>query len=509
MNRSPHPSPFAEVAAPAGYDRRAILALLALTIGLRVAAVDRPLVGHFATKNVVYAMAARNWAEGVAPAWQPTLDCLAEGERSWHLMEWPASAFLTSLAWRTGGGSLDAWGRITAIAWTCLAVVCAYRLGRRKFGELEGRVAGFVLACAPVSIIYGQSFMLEASIAALSLLAVDALDVWLHDRRPLALVASAVATALLVVTKIYLLGMLGVLGLAAWRRLRNEADGRRRATFAVPTFFIALAPAAAWYLWVAQVSPISGPAADFHPFSRAAVHGFPHPLLFDPAYYVRLAYFIAGIMLTPLGLIAACVGACDRRYREVLPWLAFALSLPVLLPLKFFHANYYFLVVLPPAALAAGCGWRRLRAIVPAPWLRCEPLVAAAAVAAALYLSIGPAFRTPDEDWGVVEAGRLVDRLAAADEPIATLHGSTIDLLYYSRRTGWALNADDPQFAARLHDVAAQGARRLVVADHAGALRRPIVSGVLRSLPIERAEPYGVIYRLDGATARHAPTSSR
>ena len=28
-------------------------------------AIGRPLVGNFATKNVVYAMIARNWAEGL------------------------------------------------------------------------------------------------------------------------------------------------------------------------------------------------------------------------------------------------------------------------------------------------------------------------------------------------------------------------------------------------------------------------------------------------------------
>src|SRR5262245_54961809 len=51
--------------------------LVLVAIALRVPGVSRPLIGNFATKNAVNAMIARNWALGRAPAWRPTLDCLA------------------------------------------------------------------------------------------------------------------------------------------------------------------------------------------------------------------------------------------------------------------------------------------------------------------------------------------------------------------------------------------------------------------------------------------------
>ena len=56
-----------------------LIALLAATAGIRLIGVGRPLLGNFATKNVVYAMIARNWVNGRAAAWQPTLKYQPQG----------------------------------------------------------------------------------------------------------------------------------------------------------------------------------------------------------------------------------------------------------------------------------------------------------------------------------------------------------------------------------------------------------------------------------------------
>lgn len=59
-----------------------LLGLLALTALLRSVAICRPLLGAFATKNVVYAMIARNWAAGSGSLLCPTLDVLRGGQRA-------------------------------------------------------------------------------------------------------------------------------------------------------------------------------------------------------------------------------------------------------------------------------------------------------------------------------------------------------------------------------------------------------------------------------------------
>jgi len=475
--------------------RRLGLIVLA-TIGVRVVGIDRPLVGNFATKSVVYAMAARNWALDRAPAWCPMLDLSAGDERAWHLMEWPASAYLASWAWNIFGGSLDAWGRGLSIACSVASVIFIYLLGRRWFGETAGRAASLVMGFAPVSVIYGQTFLLEPSIAALSLATIYGFDTWLAVGTRRWLAVAAICFSLAVATKIYLLLLAMPLAARWW-----SAGGPRRAarpTFlAVALFMLALAPTATWYLHVARIAADSGPAVDFHPLSRAGVHALPSPLLTDGAFYARLAKDFATVALTPIGLLAAVVGLFDHRSRRLWPWLAMAGLLIGLLPLKFFHANYYYLVLLPPLALASGVGWQRL---AERRWVGRRGAIVAAALslAVAARLSIAPAFVTPDEDRTDTVAATALREVAGADEPVATLHGATIDLLYYCDRRGWALNADDPELSVRLAEARSRGAKHLVVAAVADAERRsPWFAAHASSWPIVREGDDWRVYRID------------
>ena len=106
----------------------AFWALLALTLVVRLVGITRPLLGNFATKNCVYAMIARNWAEGRAGLLYPTLDVLRGGHRSLHLLRFPCSAYLTGGLWKVFGGSLDVWGRATAVAFSVASVALMFLL---------------------------------------------------------------------------------------------------------------------------------------------------------------------------------------------------------------------------------------------------------------------------------------------------------------------------------------------------------------------------------------------
>ncbi|MBL9125957.1 MAG: hypothetical protein JNG90_20105, partial [Planctomycetaceae bacterium] len=55
--------------------------------------------------------------------------------------------------------------------------------------------------------------------------------------------------------------------------------------------------------------------------------------------------------------------------------------------------------------------------------------------------------------------------LTDADESIATMHGSALDLLYYADRTGIALDRDAPGTARRLAALTEAGIRTLGVAE--------------------------------------------
>ena len=202
--------------------------LLLLTLLVRLPGVARPLVGNFATKNVVYAMIARNWAEGRSDFRYPTLDCLAAGQRSLHMLELPCSAYLTGWLWKTLGGSLDVWGRATAIGFSLASVSVLFCLVRRRHGPVAAAGAATTLAISPVSIVYGQSFMLEASLVFFTVGTVWCLDRWLAGGRRAWLPAAALCLSLLLLTKIYMLVMLLPLAAMILRRAPHARSCRER-----------------------------------------------------------------------------------------------------------------------------------------------------------------------------------------------------------------------------------------------------------------------------------------
>jgi 4-amino-4-deoxy-L-arabinose transferase-like glycosyltransferase len=523
---------------------------LAATALLRLPGIDRPLVGHFATKNAVYAMIARNWATGRAPLWLPAIDCLAGGARGLHLTEMPIAALLPAGAWRLLGGSLDAWGRLTSILCSVGSVALMYWLVRRWHGGSAAWGAAAALDLSPVSVIYGQSFMLEASVVLWTLLTLCCVERWFDGRQVRWLTLAGVAFAALVLTKVYMVVLLLPLAALAWRRAANRDSAGRRRTLGALAAALAVAslPALVWYGFAYRAAAPGSPRAEHVFYSvrqSAEAHGFPSPLLWSAEFYRRVLDDLAGVVLTPLGLGLALVGllatarACrptgvarpersDGRGTRlatpladsgratpaspssdlvILAWLSAMALLVLLLPRKFHEMNYYWLVVIPPACVLVGRGWRMLEErLRPGRWATAMLLLVA--LVFCLRHAARPAFSTPAEDQSVVAAAAAVRGLATPNEPVATLHGSSLDLLYYCDRPGWALAADDPQLVSRLADCRAAGARLLVVAGPPEMEPAGPLADALTALPTEAAGTGYQVYRLaDGVAGTGAATS--
>ncbi len=438
-----------------------LLLLLAASVAVRSVALDRPLVGNFATKNVVYAMIARNWVTGRAGWAYPTLDCMVGGGRSLHMLELPLSAYVTAAVWRVGGGSLEIWGRLTAVAFSTAAVAVFYHFVRRRHGRAAAAAGAMVLAFSPVSVIYGQSFMLEASLLFFTVAAFAALDRCLRSGGVLWAIATGVWVALLLLTKIYMIVVLVPLGCMALAECRSH----RAALAALVSMSLAVIPAVAWYFHAARTADPANPLAGrvFYSVRQSAeVHAPPHPLLKSPDFYRQLLDDASSVVLTPIGLTLAVMGLMNRAWRQYVPWLLATAILVALLPRKFFEMNYYYLAVLPPLALLAGLGWQAIAENVqPRRWA--VSVLVLVAISFSLRYAAGPAFTTPPEDRNVVAAGRTVARLAQPGEVVATIHGSGIDLLYYCDRAGWALDADSPELPDQIEACRRQGARYLAV----------------------------------------------
>ncbi|OHB83385.1 MAG: hypothetical protein A2V98_12430 [Planctomycetes bacterium RBG_16_64_12] len=464
----------------------AFWALLVLTVVVRLGGIGRPLLGNFATKSVMYAMIARNWVEGRAGILYPTLDCLVGGKRSLHMLEFSASAYLTGGLWSVFGGSLDVWGRATSVAFSVASVALLSLLVRRWHGPSAGLGAGFVLALSPVSIIYGQNFMLDASLVFFCVATFYGLDRWLDGGRAAWLLAASLCFALLLLTKVYMLVLLLPLGAMVARS--------RRRTFALAACAAgaAMLPATLWCLHAWRTAAPGSPRA-MHVYSslagNAGSYRPPDPLLWTPDFYRQLLDDLTGVILTPVGFMLLTAGFLGSRWRRHAAWLLAMVILVAALPRKFYEMNYYYMAVLPPLCVVAGLGWQ-----VVCERLRLGRTATLGLVLLALVLSmryaVKPAFVTPEEDRAVVAAGRAVQELTAAEEPVATMHGATIDLLYYANRPGWAIAPDTPELEAVLEACRRQGARYLVVAGPEATRAEP---GALHAYtPLARGEGYRI-----------------
>ena len=269
---------------------------------------------------------------------------------------------------------------------------------------------------------------------------------------------------------------------------------------------LAVLPVALWCMHAMRTAAAGSPHAP-HVYSclqgNAEAYRPPDPLLRTPDFYRQLLDDLTGVILTPLGFVLVLIGFMDPAWRRHAAWLLAMVILVAALPRKFHDMNYYCMALLPPLCVLAGLGWQ-------VAWERLRPGRAAAAglLLVALVLSmryaVKPAFVTPEEDRAVVAAGRAVQGLTAEEEPVVTMHGATIDLVYYGNRPGWAVPPDTPDLDAVLAECRRQGARYLVVAGPEAEAREPPVrkTEVLEAQgPVVRGDGF-VVHELTSAAHR-------
>lgn len=391
------------------------------------------LLGNFSSYQTVFGMiAGRCQAAHFHNLFRPELFLLENGRPALELIFFPLVSVLAAGMKALFSGPLDAYGRFVSVAASTLNTLVLYRLWAKRGEKTAGLFAAFFFSFAPYVWVYGRNFQNEALAALFLSLTVLMLDdpVRVLSGRRIAL--SALCFGLSVTLRFHFL-LLTPAFLAVF------LPQRRFSRFAVWLVLAGALPAA-WHAhaWLVQQTSDSVHTTLF--MQTGAGKTFPHPLLLQSGFYLKLFRDLVFWCAGPLGLVcamAALRGRFDFLKTFSLALLGSAFLIPILIPQKFTDQHFYFYPAAVPLSLLAGAGAARISAHLK------RPVVAVLVILSfllSLVVSWRPAFDVPAKDRAVLQTGRFIRSHVPADARIIAAHGSSGDLLFYGDRLGWGFS---------------------------------------------------------------------
>jgi len=415
--------------------RLTLALLLTATFALRAWRADQPIVENYVGRQVPTAMVARNLERG-SGFLRPALD--TGPFPNLFLVEPPIFALAAVGLRRATGLPLEDAGRLVSALATTLGAWGIHGLARRRSGQGAALASVAAFGAFPVTIRYGRAFQPDMLMIGMQ---VAALRCW-DDREAGAGRARLAVGWALLATSLALKITSAYVFLPLFALMRPRRPGK------VALALAAIVPALLWYAHAADLlrhAGGSGASADngaiwLRVLVPTALLRWPTYLMAGRSLLVRAFTpigFALGVWgLLPVGHAIACHPPDeDKEARNSVPygvvriWAAAALAALAVLAGKLHH-EYYWLLMAPPLALAAGRGLADLAA-------RSR---AAAGAAALAFLSLAVAlsastWRTPPEWSALPEAAGAVKEIVPVGEWLVAPEA----LLYFADRRGCRL----------------------------------------------------------------------
>jgi 4-amino-4-deoxy-L-arabinose transferase-like glycosyltransferase len=395
-------------------------------------------------------------------------------------MEFPLLQWIAALGFHVSS-NIDLVCRVVTIAFSLGTVAAIYGLGTRLFSRPAGRAAAFLLAVSPSFVFFGRAFISDTPMVFFSVAGVWGFLTYADTGNRRAAWCGAVCTALACMVKVPAVIVLAPIAWCAWTHKRWRALVDPAWVGGVALVIVATA---AWYVWAdvlfhrtglgqaiwhpsggygPDLAMASGPFMGISHWSTAAHLG-------DPAFYDLMVVRAWSLHLTPIGfsVMLVAIVACWRTPRRLVAdaWLATAVLFILVSAEGQRNHEFHQLPALPPAALlfalgaapAFDAGWLRR-------WggLRLAPIASTAGIFAVALLSfresqvVRDLFRPDRLDRLPIEAGRAIEGLVPADQPVVVVEYERFGansplLLYWAHRKGWSfdLSSITPHVVQRL-----------------------------------------------------------
>lgn len=421
----------------------AVLLLIIMLQGLEgLIRIDAPFTEPAAGgRSTVNAMFARNYYENGFNFFLPQLDYGTFP--GYAVQEFPLIPYIVALSYKVTG--VQEWvARLVPLLFGLGVTVMVYLIGKNRYqNTIAGIVGAFVVAISPILAYFSRTFQSDSAMVFFVTLAVYLLVRRDCSGRRGVFWGSGVCLALG-----FLLKPSSLVLIPVFVFLLMEADTQasltRKVTVIAKFLCLAILPSLAFYAYAEYLNSFSNMGI----LAVARRASLEH--VTTTRFYIQLAKdFLQAV--TPIGLLAM-VGFVYVMFRgKKIDWVLSLWVTGVLLLMIMFneaiaHHEYYQMIWVPAAGMAAAkfANWILDHAST---WKNRSQVILAAGSIAAVVLSIAIHWqfvelrlRFPDQAQSRLEAAKWI--ADHTPENVKLVAVSLPDILYYSRRRGWYVEAE-------------------------------------------------------------------
>ena len=424
----------------------ALLAIVAISLGMRLRSLNRPLADSLQAKQVYVANRARNIALPPFDPFRSSFDFLnTNGHRLEFTEEFPAYTTILAVGYRIFGEA-DWVGHALSLIGSIAAILAFFALVRQEWDDLSALIATCLLSISPIFVFYGRAVMPDPWMLALMLASAASYRRYLDSRQMRWWIVASLAAMSAGLFKYF--GLIVFLPMAemAWRKQGSWRGVLSRQFCGM--FVAATLPMGLWMILVFLRTE--------NPVKSGWLDGQVMPYLVFQSPGVMLsktftANFFGRFLIRDCGPIAAVligVGVVSRiRHGEksgmILGWTVMALIYYVLLAPKLRDHDYYELVMLPAAALWAAKGLIAVSRLSEQRGRFAARLIAVTLLVATVVQSpwiMGNLFR---QDEGKILLAKRLRALSLPGSRVVAI-GPGIEfptVVHYSHREGWPIHS--------------------------------------------------------------------
>lgn len=420
--------------------RRVLFAVLIIgyVLAIQLVGIQRPFLGHYGSyQGTVMGSIARNMVrENFSEILLPKTDAVLEGKRSLHLNQYPLPSLLAADAVKFLGGSYEFWGRFQAVIFNLFSILVLFFIARRLFDERAAWLAAAIFALSPLTIVYGQSFMSEAS--SLFFFLCSFYFLVCDDRDSVSrILLSAVLFSIAVTGRLHWILFLPFFCVPIWWT-GSQGRFRKLFIFGVVSLILPLA----WYAYTYFAS-LQAPHIHTNLFLQMATSVKESFWLRGDLYRAVGLIFgksmLAGIMI-PFFLFGIGPALKGREGRLCLAMVVgVTVAVMVLSPIKLIHHDFYLYAVFPFVAILTGLGFEKtLNRFPKFASVVLIGLLAVFLVASAVF-SLRTILKVPSNEKEMVAVAVQVRSKTAPDEQVIVGSESIGPFVFYLDRPWWAL----------------------------------------------------------------------